>query len=271
VIDALGRAAALARRAGLEAAARKTVGAADAVLLRSHRPPLRAQTNGVVLRGFLRHRSYLAETMRPRATYAQLFTGLLEPRMTVVDGGAHVGLFTLLAARTAELVFAVEPDEYNLAALRANVAGLRNVEVVPEALSESKGTATFYATRSTIGSSLLERGDAVPHAVRTTSIDLLLQGRDIHSLLIKLNIEGAEPLALAGARDSLARVGHVAILLEVNPPLLAAAGTDIDAVLRGLRAEGFEIGYVDLPSQRVVALPEPLPKGHLLASRTARP
>jgi FkbM family methyltransferase len=269
VIATLGRAAALARRSGLGGAARVAVNTGDAMFLRGGRPPLHAHVDGIELGGYLRHRSYLAETMRPRATYAELFTRLLEPEMTVVDGGAHVGLFTVLGARVAEIVFAVEPDRYNLAALRANAGGISNVTVVPEALADDEGTATFYATRSTIGSSLLVRDDAVPQVVPTTSVDRLLAGRSVSSLLVKLNIEGAEPLAIAGMRQTLERVEHVAILLEVNPPLLAAAGTDVEEMLDGLRGQGFAISYVDLPTQQPVPLPDPLPKGHLLASRPA--
>jgi FkbM family methyltransferase len=269
VIGTLGRAAALARRSGLGGTARVAVSAADAMLLRGGRPPLRAHVDGLALGGYLRHRSYLAETMRPRATYAEVFTRLLEPGVTVVDGGAHVGLFTLLAARVAERVFAVEPDRYNLAALRANARALSNVAIVPEALADKEGTSTFYATRSTIGSSLLVREDAVAHVVETTSVDCLLAGRDVRSLLVKLNIEGAEPLALAGMRKTLERVERVAILLEVNPPLLAAAGTDLEGMLDGLHEQGFEVSYVDLSTQQPAPLPDPVPKGHLLASRRA--
>jgi hypothetical protein len=86
---------------------------------------------------------------------------------------------------------------------------------------------------------------------------------------VKLNIEGAEPLAIAGMRQTLARVREVAMLVEVNPPLLAAAGTDAGALLDDLRTQGFDIAYVDLSTQTPVALPEPLRKGHLLLSRSA--
>jgi hypothetical protein len=104
--------------------------------------------------------------------------------------------------------------------------------------------------------------------IRTTSIDLLLQGRKVDALLVKLNIEGAEPLALAGMRDVLSRIERVAMLVEVNPSLLAAAGVDVAALVAGLRADGFVVEYVDLPSQTGVPLPDPIPKGHLLARRS---
>jgi FkbM family methyltransferase len=276
VIRLLGAASAGARRIGLGSAARWAALAVDAVLLRLRLPPLTAQVDGVAVRGFLRHRSFLAEVVRPRQTYAELFQSLLRPGMTVVDGGAHVGLYTVLAVRgvgPAGFVVAVEPDLYNLAALRVNVerAGATNVEVVAEALAEGAGTARFYETRSTIGSSLIERADARVRVVRTTSIDLLLRGRHVDALLVKLNVEGAEPRALAGIREVLARVEPVAILLEVNPPLLTAAGEDVGALVDGLRAQGFVVEYVDLTSQTGLPLPTPLPKGHLVATRGLTP
>jgi FkbM family methyltransferase len=273
VIRLLGAVAAAARRLGLQNAARASLLVVDAALLRGRRPPLSAHVDGVEIRGFLRHRSFLAETMRPRTTYAGVFQRLLRPGMTVVDGGAHVGFYTMLAARgvgPSGSVIALEPDLYNLAALRVNVerAGAENVEVVAEALADGRGTAQFYETRSTIGSSLLERDDADVRIVQTTSIDLLLAGRAVASLLVKLNIEGAEPLALAGARRILSEIESVAIFIEVNPPLLAAAGTDVSTLIDGLQTQGFAVAYVDLPTQTAVPLPQPLPKGHLLATRS---
>jgi FkbM family methyltransferase len=272
VISLLGRLARGLRRVGLGSALRSAVALVDLPLIRLGRAPLRATIDGVPVRGFLRHRSYIAEAMRPRETYSELFVSLLRPGMTVVDGGAHVGLYTLLGSRgvgPGGIVFAVEPDRYNLAALRLSAANAANVEIVPRALSDAEGVTTFYETRSTIGSSLIERAGAKAHSVETTSIDRLLAGRDLSSLLVKLNIEGAEPLALRGMQETLARVDTVAILIEVNPPLLAAAGTDVDEMLGGLRAQGFEVSYVDLPTQQPVPLPEPLRKGHLLVSRSA--
>jgi FkbM family methyltransferase len=274
MISLLGRLARAARRAGLGPALRWSVALVDATLIRLRRAPLRAVIDGLTVRGFLRHRSFLAEARQPRETYAELFVSLLRPGMTVVDGGAHLGLYTLLGSRgvgPAGIVFAVEPDRYNLAALRVNAAHLPSVVIVPRALSDAEGVATFYETRSTIGSSLIERADAKAHRVETTSVDALLAERDVSLLLVKLNIEGAEHLALRGMRETLARVDTVAILIEVNPPLLAAGGTDVDAMLDALRSQGFTVSYVDLPTQEPVPLPEPLRKGHLLVSRNAGP
>src|SRR5581483_11850997 len=112
--------------------------------------------------------------------------------------------------------------------------------------------------------------DAHSRTVPTTSIDELLGDRSVESLLVKLNIEGAEERAVAGMRQTLDRVGEIAILIEVNPPLSEAAATDVDALFGVLRGRGFSIGFVDLSTQTVVPLPSPVPKGHVLASRSAR-
>jgi FkbM family methyltransferase len=270
----LGAVAAGSRRAGARGAARRLARVSDSLFLAVGRAPLTAKIDGVSVSGYLRHRSFLAEAMRPRETYAELFVRSLRPGMTVIDGGAHTGLYTLLAARAVGLdglVLAFEPDRYNLSALHFNVrrSGAVNIVVTPKALSTAPGTATFYETTSTIGSSLLERPDSRRHTVETTSVDAELDGRAITELLVKLNVEGAEPLVLEGMRETLARVPAATLFIEVNPPLLEAAGTDVGAFLAGLEADGFEVSYIDLPTQTPVALPEPLRKGHLYATRRA--
>jgi FkbM family methyltransferase len=271
-VRALGAVAAAARRVRARGAARAVAALADSTLLALGRAPLAATVDGVRVHGYLRHRSFLAEAMRPRETYVELFVRSIRPGMTVIDGGAHVGLYALLAARAvgpAGLVVAFEPDRYNLSALELNVrrAATANVAVVPKALSDVVGTATFYETASTIGSSLLQRPDSRRHTVETTTVDAELEGRALADLLVKLNVEGAEASALGGMRETLARVEKATIFIEVNPPLLEAAGTDVAALLAGLEADGFEVRYIDLPTQEPVPLPRPLRKGHLLATR----
>lgn len=266
-----GALAAGSRRVGIRGAVRRLTPAIDRLYAARHRAPLTAEVAGVRLHGYLRHRSFLAEAMRPDRTYVELFLRSIVPGMTVVDGGAHLGLYTVLAARAVGpdgLVVAFEPDRYNLTALRLNVGDAANVRIVEKAVADTPGTVVFYETASTIGSSLLERPDSRSRVVEKTSIDTELGARDVTRLLVKLNVEGAEPLVLKGMRETLARVRPVAMFIEVNPSLAESAGIDFDELVAGLAGDGFDVGFIDLPTQTVVPLGQPVQKGHLLATRS---
>ena len=268
--EALGTLTRMARRAGLEQAARRLRDAADGLFLRLARPPLAVEVDGVRLRGFLRHRSFLAEVIRPGATYRELFAGLLRPGLTVVDAGAHVGLYALLAARGGAEVLAFEPDEYNLRALVFNAArSSGGIRIVAKALGDGRGRAPFYRSRATIGSSLFRREPSdVETTVEVTSLDEELRGVELESLLVKLNIEGAEPLALEGMRDTLDRCPDVTMFVEINPGVLARPRELVDRLVE----LGFDVSWIDLPTQCRVPLDPsaPLGKGHLFASRRER-
>src|SRR5262249_34303938 len=170
------------------------------------------------------HRSFLEDVVLPGTTYRDLFVREVMTATTVVDAGAHVGLYALLAARASPeaRVLAFEPDPYNRGALAYNVRrlGARNVEVIDKALADRAGRASFFRSRSTIGSSLTRRaaGD-VEIEVELTTLDAELGNTAARSLVVRLNIEGAEPLALEGMRKTLAASERVALFAEIHPQL----------------------------------------------------
>jgi FkbM family methyltransferase len=227
--------------------------------------------NGLRVCGYLRHRSFLDEAARPGTTYRELFVRTLRPGMTVIDGGAHLGLYTVLGARgvgPGGRVLAFEPDPYNLRALEANTRDLPNVVVSTKALAEGPGEATFHRSSGTIGSSLLARDTSIGAATaRLTSIDDELAGAELQSLAIKLNVEGAEPRVLEGARETLTRCEDATLFVEVSPDLLGEQTAELAPQLVELGFEVFRITLADQSLRRI--LPgEPLEKGHLLARRS---
>lgn len=258
----------MARRAGLEPVLHRLRDALDAPFVRSGRPPLAVDLDGVKPRGFLRHRSALADLNRPGTTYRRLFEASLRPGMLVVDAGAHVGFYSLVATRAGVEVVAFEPDPYNLRALEHNLAGTSG-RIVPKALGDRPGRRTFYRSRATIGSSFVRRKpDDLETTIEVTSLDTELRGREPDSLLVKLNIEGGEPLALEGMRETLGRCRNVTMFVELNPEVLPQPEDLVDR-LQGL---GFEVSWIDLESQEPVPLDPsgPLAKGHVFASRSER-
>jgi FkbM family methyltransferase len=258
VVNLLGAAAGFARSVGLARPLRAATRAVDLPFVLARRPPLRAEIRGLPFRGYLRHRSFLATEIRPDNSYCELFERSLRPGLTVVDGGAHVGVYAVVAARAVAppAVLAFEPDPYNFRALAYNAHRLApgRVSLSRKALAAVVGSAPFHVSGGTIGSSLFRRGDTRGvAAVETTTLDAALADHDLRGgLLVKLNVEGAEPLVLAGMRETLARAEDVTLFVEVSPPLLAAAGSDAETLVRHLERGHFRVSWIDVSRRTTV-------------------
>ena len=249
-LSTLGTGARWARGVGLGRLMRAGRDGADAVFVRLGRPPLRANVDGLTVRGYLRHRSFLAHldsgTYEPE--YRRLFERELRSGATVIDAGAHIGTYTLLACRavgSSGRVVAIEPDPYNTRALEANVRreGCANVRIVRKALADTQGRARFQQSLGTISSSFEAREGRGPFReleLDVTSVDAELDGAELDALVVKLDVEGAEPRALAGMTATIARAASVALFLEVNPSALAASGSDEASLLAQVDALGLE-------------------------------
>ncbi len=149
------------------------------------------------------------------ADVMKLLARTLRPGGTFVDVGAHVGFHSVLAAQLvgpAGKVFAVEPAPWAVELLRANVwrQGI-DVTVLPFAASDAAGTvrlALEEAHRS--GAHLTEAEDAVE--VQAAPLDELLP--DVAVDVLKVDVEGAEPLVLRGASNLLARTPGLLAVVE---------------------------------------------------------
>lgn len=256
---------------------------ADRVLIALQRPPLSARIESGSLAGYLRHRGFL-ETLSGdgyETLSRQRFLERIRPGTTVIDGGAHIGLFTVLAARLAApgKVYAFEADPYNFDALRINAArnGLTNVRLVNEALADAPGELTFMVSSGTIASSLITKSyvdDALPITVTATTIDAEIPRERARDVAVKLDVEGAEERVLRGAAGTLAACTTGTVLAEQNPPALADAGSSGERLIALLRSFGFtRFEFVDDRHDEVVEIAEvpPAGKGNLLAHKDAPP
>lgn len=272
--DVAGTAAWLTRSPRLAGIRNTTRDTLDSAFIRLNRPPLQATLGPIQVRGFLRHRSYLADAARPGRTYRELFARSVRAGMTVVDGGAHIGSYTVLASRLvgpSGRVLAFEPDPYNFAALTYNVERFAedNVSLQERVLGEGRRQATFHLSGGTIGSSLRPRQDTIAvRAVDVTSVDAEL-GEAPEALVVKLNVEGAEALALDGMRETLARTEDVAMFVEVDPEGLAQVGMHPAELVERIEGHGFEVFSIRLSDQSLVRIDSSarLEKGHVFCSR----
>jgi FkbM family methyltransferase len=156
------------------------------------------------------------------------------PEMTVVDVGAHLGVFTVLMSRLVGphgRVIAFEPTASTRRALVETVElnGCTNVLIRSEAAAATSGTAVLHdvtAFGAKVANSLVpfERSDTSV-TVRTLAIDDL----EMHVGLLKIDAEGAEFAVLCGAARTLQRY-HPDISLALHPRQLEAAGVTLGEV-----------------------------------------
>lgn len=244
---------------------------ADRAFIALRRPPIRARRDGLELRGFLRHRSFLQrlETADYEDYSIELFLGRILASTVTVDGGAHLGYVSLAASRKrpARLI-AVEPDPYNFAALTIN-ARSAGVELIRAALSEQDGDAVFYSSSGTVAGSLVNKSyvhDKTAFDVPLRSVDSLLAAGAPQDILIKLDVEGAEAPVLRGGRSVLEGCRRGGLLVEHNPSALADAGSSAAEILELLEGYGFRSHFVceeERELEPVSAAQPPTEKGNI--------
>lgn len=246
----------------------------DRALLRAGRPPLRGHVDGVELRGFLRHRSFLADVVAGQFDpYAgEVLLAELHEGTVFVDVGAHLGLYTVLGAPHASRVVAFEADPFSAAALRVNVTrnARNNVRVVAKAASDHAGTASFFLSPGTYGSSLYRRPSMESFEridIDATTVDA--EVGDADDLVLKIDAEGAELDVLAGARTTIFGAQRAVVHIEVNPDALAEAGRSPAELVEALKTLGFDLWRIDQAARELVPLAGDTAdwKGNLLGRR----
>jgi len=166
------------------------------------------------------------------------------PGSTVLDLGAHIGLYTVLMAGyvgEGGRVLAFEPTPATRRQLRRTIRlnRLSIVEVRDEAVSASTGGALLNDTGEPVSNanSLAPIGRARSQvAIRTTSLDDLVVPERISCL--KIDIEGAEVDALRGA-TALLEKDRPALTIEIHPVQLGLAGQEAVEIWDLLNAFGY--------------------------------
>lgn len=170
----------------------------------------------------------------------------------MVDVGAHDGWYAKRAALYFPLKrsILVEPMPANAEGLRK--LDLPGLKVVEAAMADKKGRAKFTICRTAQASSLLEMSPGMTDVyqldmscqneieVVVGTLDALCEEEKIeHIDLLKIDVQGAERLLLAGAKNTLRRTKYLQIeMLFVEHYCGCALFHELDELCR---AAGFEL------------------------------
>lgn len=166
---------------------------------------------------------------------------LLEPGWTMLDLGAHVGYFSLIAAKRGNPVIAIDADRQAIQLLREN-ASLNNVNIDARAVAligeQGRGYGLVRDTAGNPGASYLAPGGE-PVSV-SAALEEVLAGA--HPEFIKVDLEGMEYDVLKAAPDVLAHAQ--VIVLEAGGHATRYGRSPAD-VVELLKDSGFAVTYMD--------------------------
>lgn len=169
----------------------------------------------------------------------------------MVDIGANIGYYTVLAGRLGAQVMAFEPEPDNLDLLRRNIRENdieSRVQVHDCALGEKTGSMTLHIDAGNHGGHSFSAGNILKDGgsldVPVARLDDVVAASGKQVAVIKMDTQGAEAGILAGALQTLRRDRPV-LLTEFWPCGLKKGGSGAAAVLTTLAELNYSFGLFD--------------------------
>jgi FkbM family methyltransferase len=160
----------------------------------------------------------------------------------VIDIGAHIGTFSLLAASKIGRgkVYAIEASEDSCNFLRINVAlnHCANISVHHLAIADKEGTCTLYHNPGNWGHSVVKKLSRFSETVESSTLSAFFESNGISKChFMKLNCEGSEfPILLSTPSTVLQNIDTILVLYHCD---LWADNTQVDLISH-LESSGFK-------------------------------
>lgn len=204
----------------------------------------------------------------------KLFRKIVKEGMVVVDIGANIGYYSLIAAKLvgkSGIVYAFEPEpsNYELLCKNIEVNSYTNVVPIQKAVSNKQGRVKLWVNKADLAApsfsednaSLFSKYSAVGETsfveVETTTLDEFFKStvRNIKVDIIKIDTQGAEGLVVDGAQKIL-QSNHLKIITEFWPDGLRNVGNDPLELLSKLQEYGFKIEFINERKQTLEPIEE---------------
>ena len=193
-----------------------------------------------------------------------LFKKIVRSGDVVLDLGANIGYFTILAAKLVGptgKVFSFEPEPTNFLYLTKNIElnNYTNAFAFQRAVSDKQGKTRLFVCSYDSGHHTINQYDGIEAyrrgrqstvqaiEIETVAVDDFLRGKTDRVDIIKMDVEGAEALALSGMKDTLRRNHTVKVFLEFFPLLMkkmgSSPGTYAESLLNDFGFLVYAIGH----------------------------
>lgn len=164
------------------------------------------------------------------------------------DVGANVGLYSCFASNECSKVVAFEPYPPNVNELEQNKRlNGENISIQNIALSNESGVVGLSVPDSPTpgygGSSI---GKDAEIQVRSSRGDELIENGTIPCPnVVKIDVEGAEPLVIEGLEATLSDKGCRTVYCEVHKSMIGEHGWEYADILSHFENLGFEVNEID--------------------------
>jgi FkbM family methyltransferase len=156
----------------------------------------------------------------------RLFRGVVKEGMTVVDLGANIGYYSLLAAALVGeegKVFAFEPEPNNFASLVKNIRmnSYNNIVPIQKAVTNKTGALKLFCEPSQRQAANIYNyyNTKAGVTVECVTLDDFFKDKGYDVDIIKMDIEGAQMLALEGMEEIIKRNDDLIIFAEPGESL----------------------------------------------------
>jgi FkbM family methyltransferase len=184
----------------------------------------------------------------------KLLQRIVEKGMIIIDLGANIGFYTLQFARLVGptgKVYAFEPHPGNYALLLKNIKanGYKNIIAINGAVSNKTGPTQLFVCEEHNGDHSIFKGrhhrGSIP--VKAWALDDFLSQERVD--IIKMDIQGAEHLAISGMEELIARSNGLKIISEFAPKLLESNGCLAEDFMNHIRDLGFSVQIIKKQGQ----------------------
>lgn len=184
----------------------------------------------------------------------QIFSTLINEKDTVIDVGANIGIYSILASKkVGELgrIYSFEPSTWARERLEKNIKlnNSKNINISSKGVSNKSGKIDFYICEDDAYNSIGEvpmRPVIKKEVIDVISLDDFCKEYKIEKVdILKVDTEGADYLVMQGAMTILNSVNSPVIFCEVNKNIKKGFNFTIDEYLAFFRNNGYSIYEIE--------------------------